>query len=77
MAKFLVRPEQLRKLVKRVEEKRDKSPKIVSQKMTYLSKWYLEMADSVLELPMHNQRITLTGEDFEQYFKFLYESGEE
>jgi hypothetical protein len=38
-----------------------------------LARWYLEMADSVLELPMHNQRITLTTEDFHEYFKFLYQ----
>ena len=78
MAKCLVRPEQLRKMVKRVEDNRVRMRESSEDQPNpwpkeTLSRWYLEMADSVMDLPMHNQRITLTNEDFHEYFKFLYQ----
>ena len=82
MGKCLVRPEQLRKMVARVEANRvrmQESDEIQPNPWPQetLARWYLEMADSVKDLPMHNQRITLTNEDFHEYFKFLYKHEEE
>ena len=78
MRKCLVRPEQLKKMVARVEANRVRSQedKDGFQPNPWpneaLARWYLEMADAVKDLPMHNQRITLTNEDYHEYFKFLY-----